>query len=162
MNVELLPLVEAITDFIIPVLSGVVIYMLNKYLGIVVEKKHAEALNSALDRGSDLILAQMKEGEKLSINLDSPHVGALVRYAVEGATDAVKHFEKANPKMDVARMATARLTIKQVQAKGISHETIPRPTPKPTDRPDAVTFGLTAGVYEHDQRYQDGNSRSRL
>lgn len=122
MEIDLLPFLEYIIEnLLIPLLMGGFLMLVNRLTGMQIEKKHSDALSQALEKGSDLVLSRMKAEGHTSMEISSAATAELVQYALDHTPDAIEHFKKSNPRMDLSRMATTRL----VAAKSRTTQRLP-------------------------------------
>lgn len=99
-TVSLAPFVDAVSPLLAQVIAALIAagigwigYKLNKALGINIEAKHREALQSALMNGvyKGLHYAEEAAG-KVTIDVRSEVVAEGIRYVQRSVPDAIKHF----------------------------------------------------------------------
>lgn len=123
MTIDFNPVLQLLTtELLLPAVMAAFWFLLRRYTSIsdeslqmAKESKHAKALQDALENGADLVLARLGQSGSASIEVGSPAVAALVQYALEHTPDAIAHFKKSNPDMNLQNLAASRLVKKNIQ-----------------------------------------------
>lgn len=102
---------ESVIPLLIPMVVGYFAYFLFQSRGIALDEKHAKALSNSLQMGAELVVDKLDAKGKLAVEVESEAIAGIVKHAMDHTPDAIAHFKKSNPALDLERMSEARLAL---------------------------------------------------
>jgi hypothetical protein len=112
--IDLAPLVQALADLLIPVIGAVATFLINAQ---VKNRQLAEMLSNAVQNSLGVVQQRTSaaiKGADLTVTVDNTDIQAGVRYVLQNAEEAVRHFkipteriaQKIEAKLGLASIAT--------------------------------------------------------